>query len=169
MARLKRTSVERARDAREIAHLHLTEHLTRAEIAERLNARVGVRYTLSPRQVGYDLQKLSRAWRMAAHLDVNTAKQRELARLEVLEREHWLAWQKVSADKQTAPKYLAGVLDCIRRRCAILGLDAPKRQELTGADGAPLSLIIVERIVSGQSDADADDSPAPDAGSVSPQ
>jgi len=169
MARIKRTSVDRARDAREIAHLHLTERLTQAEIAERLNARTDVSYTLSPRQVGYDLQKMTSEWRLGARLDINTAKQRELARLDDLEREHWQAWSKVAPDKQTAPKYLAGVLSCIQRRCKILGLDAPLRQEVTGADGAPLSLIIVEQIVSGHSDADDDDSPAPDASGVSPQ
>lgn len=37
------------------------------------------------------------------------------------------------------PAYLAIVKDCIKRRCDILGLDAPKKAEHTGKDGGPLN------------------------------
>lgn len=36
------------------------------------------------------------------------------------------------------PSFLAGVMSCIKRRCELLGLDAPTKQELTGRDGGPL-------------------------------
>lgn len=34
------------------------------------------------------------------------------------------------------PRYLAIALDCVRRRCELLGLDAPKKTELTGPNGS---------------------------------
>ncbi|MFA5378937.1 MAG: hypothetical protein WC455_24500 [Dehalococcoidia bacterium] len=36
------------------------------------------------------------------------------------------------------PRYLAGVQWCIERRCTILGINAPIKGELTGADGGPI-------------------------------
>lgn len=39
------------------------------------------------------------------------------------------------------PMFLQGVEWCIKRRCAILGLDAPKRTELSGPDGGPIEFI----------------------------
>ena len=30
------------------------------------------------------------------------------------------------------PRFLAGVLECIRRRCELLGIDAPKKEQTTG-------------------------------------
>ena len=36
------------------------------------------------------------------------------------------------------PRFLHGILQCIDRRCKILGVDAPQRIEATGKDGEPL-------------------------------
>ncbi len=36
------------------------------------------------------------------------------------------------------PRALDGILKCIERRCKLLGLDAPQKQEHTGKDGGPL-------------------------------
>jgi hypothetical protein len=33
---------------------------------------------------------------------------------------------------------LAGVMSCIEKRCKLLGLDAPAKQEVTGKDGGPI-------------------------------
>jgi len=42
------------------------------------------------------------------------------------------------------PRYLEGVRWCIERRCKILGIDAPMRQEHTGAGGGPIDIAGVE-------------------------
>lgn len=42
------------------------------------------------------------------------------------------------------PAFLEGVFKCINKRCEILGLDAPKRQEHTGADGGAIEVIHVK-------------------------
>ncbi len=36
------------------------------------------------------------------------------------------------------PRALDGILKCIERRCKLLGLDAPQKQEHTGKDGGPI-------------------------------
>jgi transcriptional regulator with XRE-family HTH domain len=36
------------------------------------------------------------------------------------------------------PRFLDGVLKCIERRCKLLGLDAPARNEHSGKDGGPI-------------------------------
>ena len=41
-------------------------------------------------------------------------------------------------DKQGTPTYLRGVIDCIDRRCKLLGLDAPQKLEHSGVDGGPI-------------------------------
>jgi hypothetical protein len=146
----KRNPTEQARDRRLIAHLYLFEHLSQAEIAERLNQRDGVDYTISRQLVGYDLQELQKAWLQAGLLDLTEAKVKELARIDELERAYWLEWAKTLADRTTQtqhktqrgdkeldetvtiithgggdPRYLEGVRWCIERRCKLLGLDEP--------------------------------------------
>lgn len=47
---------------------------------------------------------------------------------------------KLKKEGQTGnPAYLAIVKDCIKRRCDILGLDAPQKKEHSGKDGGPLN------------------------------
>ena len=42
------------------------------------------------------------------------------------------------------PAFLAGIQWCITKRCDILGLDAPKRQEHSGPDGGAIEVIHVK-------------------------
>jgi hypothetical protein len=37
---------------------------------------------------------------------------------------------------------LQGVGWCIERRCKLIGIDAPQKQEVTGKDGGPLVIAI---------------------------
>ena len=41
------------------------------------------------------------------------------------------------------PSFLAGVQWCINKRCEILGLDAPKKNELAGPGGGPIETNII--------------------------
>ena len=67
MAAPKRTTTERERDRRLIAEYYLTGRSI-YQITEELNARQDVTYTLSSRQVWYDL-RLIRRERVAERLD----------------------------------------------------------------------------------------------------
>jgi len=53
---------------------------------------------------------------------------------------------KTSREQAGDPRFLSGVQWCIERRCKLLGIDAPQRHELTGADGGPVILNYVGNI-----------------------
>jgi hypothetical protein len=121
---------------------------------------------VSQGQVNHDLKLIQQRWRESSIMDMNEAKQRELERLDLLEREYWAAWEQSKNERTKArqesdgkskdgkpnvvratmereqrdgnPAFLAGVMSCIERRCKLLGLDAPAKAELTGKDGGPI-------------------------------
>lgn len=152
--RQERSPAEMARDKRRIAELYLQG---------RLQSEIGGELGVSQSTVSRVLKELQVEWREASAVAVAVAKAQELARLDVLEREYWAAWQAsqrpvkktsvrqggpigsgtVSAIETTEsvgnPAFLAGVMACIQRRCEILGVDAPRKQELGGPGGAPLA------------------------------
>jgi predicted transcriptional regulator len=145
----RRSSAQLARDRRRIANLYLQGWL-QADIAEELG--------ISPATVSRDLKALQSEWRKSRLVDIDAAKQRELAKIDRLEREYWVAWErsigkslrvtvkgKGTEDKATQmekttttddlngdPRYLAGIQWCIDRRCKILGIDAPEKMEHKG-------------------------------------
>ncbi len=103
---------------------------------------------LSPATVSRDLKSLQQEWRESRLYDMNAAKNKELARIDALERTYWEGWEKslqmahstsegISGPGSTVtlnsereqfgdPRFLNGVMSCIEKRCAILGLNAPK-------------------------------------------
>lgn len=148
----KRTEFEREANLIEIKDAYLRGD-TQMSIAERLG--------LSQAQISRDLATIQRRWRESALVDINEAKQRELERIDVLEREYWQAWEnsKGEQSRSTAskagdvaraqvvkyesagdPRFLAGVQWCVEQRCKILGLLAPAKSELMGKDGGPVQV-----------------------------
>ena len=149
MAAPKRTDFERENDYRRITDLYL-QGKSQADIA----AIIGV----ARQQVGYDLAIIRKRWRNDTTINLDEAKQKELARLDTLERTYWDAWERTLEEKVKTrteqstsgktdngvkvakatvekeillgnPAYLAGVMSCIDRRCKLLGLDAPSKTE----------------------------------------
>lgn len=120
--------------------------------------------------ISRDLTALHKEWMQTALVDINERKAEELAKVDQLEREYWGAWERSKEDAEVEtiekigksngesvtpdrikqnkrregqsgnPAFLSGIQWCINKRCEILGLDAPKRQEVTGADGGALKL-----------------------------
>jgi hypothetical protein len=157
MAARKRTPFQREEDLVQITRLYL-QGRTQRDIAEVVGVSQG--------QVNHDLKLIQQRWRESSIMDMNEAKQRELARLDELEREYWAAWEQSKNERTRArqesdgkskdgkpnvvratmekeqrdgnPAFLAGVMSCIERRCKLLGLDAPAKSELTGKDGGPI-------------------------------
>lgn len=129
---------------------------------------IGDEVGISQPQVACDLKVIRKQWLESTIKDFDEAKAKELAKLDTLEQEAWGAWEQSKLDKETEseeftregkktknkakiakinikkegqtgnPAYLAIVKDCIKRRCDILGLDAPKKEERTGKGGEPL-------------------------------
>ena len=120
------------------------------EIAEKLG--------IDPGTVSRDLKLIHTAWAASALNDVNTARARELDKIDQLERMYWNAWLRSCEDKESTttekatggetdrlkaarklegqsgnPAFLAGVQWCIAKRCQIRGLDAPVGVNIGGA------------------------------------
>lgn len=150
MSAPKRTEFEREAQLVEIKDAYLRGD-TQMVIAERLG--------LSQGQISRDLAKIQRRWRESSLVDINEAKQRELERIDVLEREYWQAWENSKGEQQRStaskqgelsraqivkyesagdPRFLAGVQWCVEQRCKILGLLAAVKSELFGKDGGPI-------------------------------
>ncbi len=125
----------------------------REEIAARYlrgeyQADIAALLGISQQQVSYDLKAIRATWLASAIRDFDAAKAQELAKIDAVEREYWLGWERSQRDKKIEysehntngfkdstrkegqagnPAFLSGILACIERRCAILGIDAPKR------------------------------------------
>ena len=140
----RREPAQLARDRRRVAEMYLRGAL-QSDIAEELG--------IDQSTVSRDLQSLRDEWLQSALVDINEAKARELAKIDGLEVEYWVAWQESKKDAETItheekagwqayskdttqyvgqvgnPSFLAGVQWCITKRCQILGLDEPQRIE----------------------------------------
>jgi hypothetical protein len=117
-------------------------------------------------QVSRDLTALRAAWRESAGTDIGAWIAKELAAIDNLERTYWLAWDRRCGQREITstkrkgegqeaaleaslrkegrdgnPEFLRGAMSCIERRCKLLGLDAPKKNEHTGKDGGPIEFV----------------------------
>ena len=96
--------------------------------------------------ISADLKSIQKEWRENAVRDFDAAREKELQKLGLLEREAWAAWERSQKQKQSArirvegdqqkteklvadqagdPRFLDQIHKCIVSRRALLGLDAP--------------------------------------------
>lgn len=145
MAAPKRTDFQRENDYVTIAEMYL-KGVPQMVIAGKL--------ALSQPVISRDIATIKERWSKSSILDFNEAKQRELARIDVLERTYWQAWErscqiqerktqrkrvatkaelgfdeasKQSEERDGNPAFLDGVMKCIMQRCAIFGINAAVR------------------------------------------
>ena len=138
-----RRDVRVAERRRDVAAQYL-RGTTQAEIAQK--------WKVSQAQISYDLKYIHAAWMKAAVFDFDEAKARELARIDILEREYWQAWErsqtkreKTLVEKKTGvqghdksqirreehvgdARFLDGVRWCIEQRLKIFGVYDADRQ-----------------------------------------
>lgn len=143
---------QREKDLVELARRYLQGE-TQTAIAEVLG--------VSQQQISDDLKLIRKRWRDSALRDFDEAIAQELAKIDLVESEYWQQWEKSKLPKRTKrnedgmtekgaivkevtieenkcgdPRYLDGVMRCIERRCALLGLDSElKYQDLSIAIG----------------------------------
>lgn len=137
----KQVEIERRRSV--VADLYV-QGWTQAAIASHLN--------VAQATISTDLQSIRKAWRESAVHDFNELKLLELQKIDRTEREAWAAWERSQKPLQSAeiqdgsikpnrkritnkygdPRFLAIVMQCIARRCSLLGIDAPTRIEPVG-------------------------------------
>lgn len=134
----------------------IAERYLRGEYQTTIAADLGINQA----QVSRDLKVMRDLWLASAIRDFDAAKAQELAKIDEVERAAWVAWNRSTQDKEVsiqetdgtldaqtkkpkmkkvslrkegqagAPAFLSVILTCIERRCAILGLDAPKRFQI---------------------------------------
>lgn len=131
----KRTPLQRELDYQLENELHLKGYRN-WEIALEIGK---VRpYKISPQQVSYDLAKIKARWAERTTLKLDEHKQRELERLEVLEREYWEQFEDskgVGRDGKPIagnPEFLLGIQKVVELRAKLLGLEAPKQSHVSG-------------------------------------
>jgi hypothetical protein len=121
--------------------------------------RIAQELGVNKSQISRDFKHIRQQWRETYIDDLNAAKQEELARVAEIEHKAWLAWdrscqdaetmevtgtsqagkgkpekvRKVTRDQAGDPRFLAIILDCVKQRCEILGLQAPKKLDHTTA------------------------------------
>lgn len=85
MAANTRTKFERERDLEMI-----TSYYLRGKYQSEIATIIGV----SLPQIKYDLRTIQKRWRESSMVNMNEAKQRELTRIDELERAAWDAWER---------------------------------------------------------------------------
>ena len=117
---------------------------------------IGQQIGVSQQTVSNDLKAIQNQWRNSSVRDFDAVRDKELEKLDRIERECWAAWERSQKPAQSAvvsnggdrqktqktvkeqhgdPRYLEQILKCISSRRALLGLDAPVRVAPTSPDG----------------------------------
>ena len=114
--------------------------------------RIGQEYGVVQQVISDDLHAVRAMWRESLIRNFDDARAQELAKIDRVELEYWEAWERSqhpaettdterdSAGKSKAsvrrvgqsgnPRFLEGVERCIEKRCKLLGLNAPEKQEV---------------------------------------
>lgn len=160
----KRNGPQREADLEIIRGLYVRGHTYR-EIAAKVTELRD--YSLSYQTIKNDVDEILSRWRETLVESIDKLKADELAKINEVERQAWAEWERSKLDTSRHeegsndktgcfekditegrlgdPRYLEIIGKCVQKRCDILGLDAPKRSEVTGRGGAPL-LIGVQRM-----------------------
>jgi hypothetical protein len=120
-----------------------------------MQAEIARNVGVSQPTVSTDIKAIQKQWRASAIRDFDVLRERELQKLDRLEREAWSAWERsqkpsqeavVSTDGTTQKtlkrvaeqtgdvRFLGQIHKCIASRRALLGLDAPTRIAPTSPD-----------------------------------
>lgn len=131
-----------------------------------LQSDIARKFSVDQSNISRDLKKIRSEWLESRVRDFDAAKEIELQKIDEVERQAWAAWERsvgvverrttrkkdageiseseatiVKVDQAGDPRYLQTVLDCIQRRCKILGLDAPEKFAETDSKGNDLDRI----------------------------
>lgn len=131
MAAPKRSDFERENDYRRITDMYL-QGKTQAEIASVIG--------LAQQQVSYDLAIIQRRWKTDTAINLDEAKQKELSRIDTLERTYWDAWEH-SAGEHTKTR--------TEQALGILGDDDEKKLPLSKVTTEVETLLGVPAFLSG--------------------
>lgn len=134
----------------ELAILERRKNVAQRYVRGQTQWEIARAFEVDQATISRDLAAIQAEWLSQAVLDVGTVRARELARIDEVERQAWIAWlksqenaetskertrgpdgtqtvtEKVSKGQAGDPRYLEIVLKCVERRCKILGVDTSK-------------------------------------------
>lgn len=84
-----------------------------------------------------DIQTIKTNWMTRATAAYGLHVAEELARLDAVEQ---TALDRLEAAPKATIGLLRVIIECVKQRRELLGLDRPKRMELSGPDGGPLNV-----------------------------
>lgn len=98
---------------------------------------------VSQQTISNDLQWVREQWKKESKMLIDERLALELAKIDQLELEYHALFERSKGKNGKGKgdlKYKQRVEWCMERRAQLLGVDAPKRTELTGLNGAPLKI-----------------------------
>lgn len=161
MAAVKRNKYERERDRLEISALFLRGK-SHQQITDHINTNFYTANPISRQLISREISLILKDWHSQRIGNIDQQRAAEIGKINHLEETYWDAWERsvLDAQKKTDktvsapdflrtesstttegqsgnPQFLAGIMSCIERRCKLLGLDAPIKQDIT-SDGQPI-------------------------------
>jgi len=153
-----RTGIQRERDIKDTVRMYLKGY-TLQRIVDELQQRPGVDgYKLSVTTIRRDIDSVRDEWKKDAIINLHEHRMRELERIDSVEAEAWIAWDRSCEQQVTVtvrknvgvaedvggvteestvthpfsgdPRYLAIAQKCVDQRTRLLGLDAPVTVDL---------------------------------------
>lgn len=89
----KRTLFQRERDLVLVSEMYLKLY-PQYQIANLLNAREGIEYTISPEAIADDIGEIRKRWLKAQVNNAEQAKVEQLKKIDDVEHQAWLAWER---------------------------------------------------------------------------
>jgi hypothetical protein len=140
--------------------LHRREQVAELYLQSWSQLRIARHLQVSQNTVSLDLRAIQKEWRQSSIRDFDAMRERELRKIDRLEREANAAWERSQKPLQEArtegeatnqlvrkrvknqygdPRFLELIRKCIADRRALLGLDAPTKVAPTTPDGKALT------------------------------
>lgn len=137
----KRSDREREADRETTAELYLMGWSYRA-IAKEISGQYD--FNLSFQTIANDIQENLAECREHRIANTDEAVQAEIEKLNNIEKAAWASFHRGIESGEDDPRWLAQAEKCGARRASLLGLDAPKKREITGAGGGPIQTSTID-------------------------
>jgi predicted transcriptional regulator len=131
MARAGNKRFEVALRRERVAEMYL-QGMSQNQIAKQIG--------MSQKSISNDIVEIRTQWVNSSIRDFDAMRGEQLAKIDRVEAEYCAAWERSKANGDDDPRYMQGVERCVDQRCKLLGLNAPVRTEITGANGGAITV-----------------------------
>lgn len=178
MARPKRSKYQKERDRRILSQwmaMGKMDTMSQVEVADQLREVTNSDYTLSQQQISYDITLIKKRWEKEQIKNVQKAKMRESKKLDGIEREYLVGWERSKREKEKHkrkvkneegerskevqveteervgdPRFLDGIVRVAKRRAKLWGYDAAQDMNIRSIDMSELTDRQLQRLADGE-------------------